>query len=50
MFKTFMGVTEDAKSEVYLRPERAQGMFVNFKNLQRTTRRKLPMGIGLLGR
>ncbi len=50
MFKTFMGVTEDAKSEVYLRPETAQGMFVNFKNVQRTTRRKLPMGIGQMGR
>jgi len=50
MFKTFMGVTEDAKSEVYLRPETAQGMFVNFKNVQRTTRKKLPMGIGQMGR
>jgi len=50
MFKTFMGVTEDAKSEVYLRPETAQGMFVNYKNVQRTTRRKLPMGIGQMGR
>ena len=50
MFKTFMGVTEDAKSEIYLRPETAQGMFVNFKNVQRTTRRKLPMGIGQMGR
>ena len=50
MFKTFMGVTEDAKSEVYLRPETAQGMFVNFKNVQRTTRRKLPLGIGQMGR
>ena len=38
MFKTFMGVTEDAKSEVYLRPETAQGMFINFKNIMRTTR------------
>ena len=50
MFKTFMGVTEDAKSEVYLRPETAQGMFVNFKNVQRTTRRRLPLGIGQMGR
>ena len=50
MFKTFMGVTEDAKSEVYLRPETAQGLFVNFKNVQRTTRRKLPLGIGQMGR
>ena len=50
MFKTFMGVTEDAKSEVYLRPETAQGMFVNFKNVLRTTRRKLPMGIGQVGK
>ncbi|MBQ9267569.1 MAG: glycine--tRNA ligase [Clostridia bacterium] len=50
MFKTFMGVTEDAKSEVYLRPETAQGMFVNFKNVLRTTRRKMPMGIGQMGR
>ena len=45
MFKTFQGVTEDAKSEIYLRPETAQGIFVNFKNVLRTTRRKLPMGI-----
>ncbi len=50
MFKTFMGVTEDAKSEVYLRPETAQGMFVNFKNVQRATRGKMPMGIGQMGR
>ena len=50
MFKTFMGVTEDAKSEVYLRPETAQGMFVNFKNVLRTTRRRMPMGIGQMGR
>ena len=45
MFKTFQGVTEDAKSEIYLRPETAQGIFVNFKNVLRTTRRRLPMGI-----
>ena len=45
-----MGVTEDAKSEVYLRPETAQGMFVNFKNVLRTSRKKMPMGIGQMGR
>ena len=50
MFKTFQGVTEDAKSEIYLRPETAQGIFVNFKNVQRTTRKKLPMGIAQIGK
>ncbi len=50
MFKTFQGVTEDAKSELYLRPETAQGIFVNFKNVQRTTRRKVPFGIGQVGK
>ena len=45
MFKTHVGVTEDNKSVVYLRPETAQGVFVNFKNVLRTTRRKLPIGI-----
>lgn len=50
MFKTFQGVTEDAKSEVYLRPETAQGIFVNFKNVQRTTRKKIPFGIGQIGK
>ena len=45
MFKTFQGVTEDAKAEIYIRPETAQGIFVNFKNVMRTTRKKLPMGI-----
>ena len=50
MFKTFQGVTEDAKSEIYLRPETAQGIFVNFKNVMRTTRRKLPMGIAQIGK
>ena len=50
MFKTFMGVTEDAKSTVYLRPETAQGIFVNFKNVQRTTRKKIPFGIGQIGK
>lgn len=43
MFKTFQGVTEDAKSEIYLRPETAQGIFVNFKNVQRTSRKKVPL-------
>ena len=43
MFKTFQGVTEDAKNEIYLRPETAQGIFVNFANVQRTTRLKLPL-------
>ena len=46
MFKTFQGVTEDAKNTVYLRPETAQGIFVNFKNVQRTSRKKVPFGIG----
>ena len=50
MFKTFQGVTEDAKNTVYLRPETAQGIFVNFTNVQRTTRRKLPFGIGQIGK
>ena len=50
MFKTFQGVTEDAKAEIYLRPETAQGIFVNFKNVQRTTRKKLPMGIAQIGK
>lgn len=50
MFKTFQGVTEDSKSEIYLRPETAQGIFVNFKNVMRTTRRKLPMGIAQIGK
>ena len=50
MYKTFQGVTEDAKSQIYLRPETAQGIFVNFSNVQRTTRRKLPFGIGQIGK
>ena len=50
MFKTFQGVTEDAKSELYLRPETAQGIFVNFSNIQRTTRRKLPFGVSQIGK
>ena len=50
MFKTFQGVTEDAKNTVYLRPETAQGIFVNFNNVQRTTRRKLPFGVCQIGK
>lgn len=50
MFKTFQGVTEDAKSVVYLRPETAQGIFVNFKNVQRTSRKKIPFGICQIGK
>ena len=50
MFKTFQGVTEDAKNEVYLRPETAQGIFVNFQNVQRTTRKKLPFGVAQIGK
>ena len=50
MFKTHIGVTEDSKSVVYLRPETAQGVFVNFKNVQRTTRKKLPLGIANVGK
>ena len=50
MFKTFQGVTEDAKNTVYLRPETAQGIFVNFKNVQRTSRKKIPFGIGQIGK
>jgi glycyl-tRNA synthetase len=50
MFKTFQGVTEDAKNTVYLRPETAQGIFVNFQNLQRTTRKKLPFGVCQVGK
>ena len=50
MFKTFQGVTEDSSSTLYLRPETAQGIFVNFKNIQRTTRRKLPFGVGQIGK
>ncbi len=46
MFKTFQGVTEDSKAEIFLRPETAQGIFVNFKNVQRSTRKKIPFGIG----
>lgn len=50
MFKTFQGVTEDAKNELYLRPETAQGIFVNFPNIQRTTRRKVPFGVCQIGK
>ncbi len=50
MFKTFQGVTEDAKNTVYLRPETAQGIFVNFQNIQRTTRKKLPFGVCQVGK
>ncbi len=50
MFKTFQGVTEDASSTVYLRPETAQGIFVNFKNVQRTSRKKVPFGIAQIGK
>ena len=50
MFKTFQGVTEDSTSQIYLRPETAQGIFVNFKNVVRTTRKRLPMGIGQIGK
>ena len=50
MFKTFQGVTEDAKNEIYLRPETAQGIFVNFQNVQRTTRKKIPFGVCQVGK
>ena len=50
MFKTFQGVTEDAKAEIYLRPETAQGIFVNFKAVQRTSRKKVPFGIAQIGK
>ncbi|OPX42661.1 glycine--tRNA ligase [Ruminiclostridium hungatei] len=50
MFKTFQGVTEDSKAEIFLRPETAQGIFVNFKNVQRTSRKKIPFGIGQIGK
>lgn len=50
MFKTFQGVTEDSQSELFLRPETAQGIFVNFANIQRTTRRKIPFGVCQIGK
>ena len=50
MFKTFQGVTEDSTATIYLRPETAQGIFVNFRNVARTTRKKIPFGIGQIGK
>jgi glycyl-tRNA synthetase len=50
MFKTFQGVTEDAKNEIFLRPETAQGIFVQFKNIQRAARRKIPFGVAQVGK
>jgi glycyl-tRNA synthetase len=50
MFKTFQGVTEDSKNEIFLRPETAQGIFVNFVNVQRTTRKKVPFGVAQIGK
>ena len=50
MFKTFQGVTEDNKNEIYLRPETAQGIFINFANIQRTSRKKIPFGVGQVGK
>ncbi|WP_462274235.1 glycine--tRNA ligase [Filifactor alocis] len=50
MFKTFQGVTEDSTAEIFLRPETAQGIFVNFKNVQRTSRKKVPFGIAQIGK
>ncbi|MBQ8787271.1 MAG: glycine--tRNA ligase, partial [Oscillospiraceae bacterium] len=50
MFKTFQGVTEDSEAELYLRPETAQGIFVNFANIQRTTRKKVPFGVAQVGK
>ncbi len=50
MYKTYQGVTEDTKDELYLRPETAQGIFVNFLNIQRTTRKKVPFGVAQVGK
>ena len=50
MFKTFQGITEDSKDTLYLRPETAQGIFVNFANIQRTTRKKIPFGVAQIGK
>jgi len=50
MFKTHQGVTDDSSTELYLRPETAQGIFINFKNVQRTTRRKIPFGVAQVGK
>ena len=50
MFKTYQGVTEDSRAEIFLRPETAQGIFVNFRNVLRTSRKKIPFGIGQIGK
>lgn len=50
MFKTYQGVTDDSSAEIFLRPETAQGIFVNFKNVQRTSRKKVPFGIAQIGK
>ncbi len=50
MFKTFQGALEDSSSEIFLRPETAQGIFVNFKSVQRSSRKKIPFGIGQIGK
>lgn len=50
MFKTFQGVTEDSKNEIFLRPETAQGIFVNFRNVQRSSRKKMPFGVAQIGK
>jgi len=50
MFKTYLGITDESKTEIYLRPETAQGIFVNFKNIQRTSRKRVPFGIGQIGK
>ena len=50
MFRTHQGVTEDSKNEIYLRPETAQGIFVNFKNIQRSSRKKIPFGVAQIGK
>ena len=50
MFKTFQGVTEESANEIFLRPETAQGIFVNFRNVQRTSRKKIPFGIAQIGK
>ncbi len=50
MFKTYLGITDESQTEIYLRPETAQGIFVNFKNVQRTSRKKVPFGIGQIGK
>lgn len=50
MFKTFQGVNENTANEIYLRPETAQGIFVNFSNVQRTMRKKIPFGIAQIGK